>query len=166
MYSGQIKAFFLPYLQPTLHTSACSSAYCCVFINVRNTLSYTSILPVHLQNCSVTTIVFRPQFLNICLLTSFHFTLKFCSLRPQLLSISFPNFRSFTLTPSHLHPFALVVLFFSSLRNCPTPPPCNPRNAFQFSLPICRTYIEKAFFPFCRTIPQPPFPAILLICRL
>ena len=48
IFGMQIKAFCLPYLQPTLHTSACSSAYCCVFINVRNTLSYISILPSHL----------------------------------------------------------------------------------------------------------------------
>lgn len=141
----------LPSISPT------HAAYCCVFINVRNTLSYTSILPASSNTAllkpslfTLKLLPFHPQFLNFCPLTSFHFTLKFCSLRPQTFSISCSNFRSFILTP---HPFALVVLLFSSFCNRPTPPPCNPRNAFQFSLPICRTYIGKAFFPFCRTMP-------------
>lgn len=156
----------LPSISP-LHTE-----YFCMFINVllrvhQHTAAYSSTCGIHwftpqyrlfssknaLLKPSFFTLKFlpfRPQFLYICPLTSFHFTLKFCSLRPQTFSISCSNFRSFILTP---HPFALVVLLFSSFCNRPTPPPCNPRNAFQFSLPICRTYIGKAFFPFCRTMP-------------
>ena len=41
------------------------AAHFCMFINVRNTLSYTSILPSHLQNRSVKTIVFHSQISSI-----------------------------------------------------------------------------------------------------
>ena len=51
------------------------------------------------------------------------------------------------ISPTHLHPFKHL------------------RNTVQFSLPICRTYIKKVFFPFCRTIQTQPFLTILLICR-
>ncbi len=92
----------------------------CVFINVRNTLSYTSILPVHLQNRSVKTIAFHSQISSISPSDSFHFTLKFCLLCPQPLSISFPNFRSFIFTPSPFRPCRPFLFISPKPFNSPT----------------------------------------------
>lgn len=161
----------LPSVSPT------HAAHFCMFINVllhvhQHTAAYSSTCGIHWvtpQYCLHTskTALLKPSF----------FTLKFLPFHPQILSTSRSSsvhcvlklspFHAPTsvLLSSHPHPFTLVVLLFSSFCNRPTSPPCNPRNTFQFSLPICRTYVEKAFFPFCRTIPQHPFPAILLICR-
>ena len=145
MYSGQIKAFSPPFIPPTLHTSACSSAYCCVFINVRNTLSYTSIPPVHLQNRSVKTIAFHSQTSSISPSDSFHFTLKFCSLRPQPLSISFPNFHSFTLTPLPFRPRRPSLFIFLQPSNFPTLQPSSCVSVFS---PNLSHIYRKSILPF------------------
>ena len=149
----------LPSISPT------HAAYFCMFINVllrvhQHTAAYSSTCGIHWV-----TPQYRLFTSKTALLKPSLFTLKLLPFHPQILSTSRSssvhcalNLSPFhsqipVLLSSHPYPFVLVVLLFSSLCNRPTPPPYNPRNAFQFSLPICRTYIGKAFFPFCRTIP-------------
>lgn len=88
---------------------------------------------------------FHPQFLNICPLTSFHFTLKFCSLRLQPLSISLSNSRSFILTPPSFH--LLSSSLFASLQpsNSPTLQPSKCVSVFS---PNLSHIYRKSILPF------------------
>lgn len=151
----------LPSVSPT------HAAHFCMFINVllhvhQHTAAYSSICGIHWvtpQYCLHTSktallkpslftlklLPFRPQFLNFCPLTSFHFTLKFCSLRPQTFSISFSNFRSFILTLPAFRLLSSSLFIFLQLSNFPTLQPSKCVSVFS---PNLSHIYRKSILPF------------------
>lgn len=86
-----------------------------------------------------------PRILNIFPLTSFHFTLKFCSLRPQPFSISLSNSRSFILTPPLFRPHRPSLFIFLQPSNSPTLQPSKCVSVFS---PNLSHIYRKSILPF------------------
>lgn len=124
----------------------------CVFINVRNTLSYTSILPVFLQNRSVKTIVFHSQISSISPSVSLYLPLNLFSFHPQVLFIASSNFLHFMLQLPFFYPHTPPfrprrpsLFIFLQLSNSPTLQPSKCVSVFS---PNLSHIYRKSILPF------------------